>query len=243
MESFEEANNQEHYFSFGLNYDASQSFTPISQFSTSQNSVIQSSISSSFNSNQSILSEDDVPILHQPKKKRRGGPNPDLVWSYFYVGEHLGEGHYGAGCKHCPTTWSRGRPQQLKRHLARECQKVPQEIKEFWRNSLAEDEKTVKRKHKIENNIRLDQPNMEIISDDRQREIDRAVLKAWVCAGFPFETIDNPFVIDMFKTLNRGYNPPSRYTLSERILDEEVAKVEKSIDDELKSEMNLTLSK
>jgi hypothetical protein len=63
-----------------------------------------------------------------------------------------------------------------------------------------------------------------------------------VCAGIPFETIDNPFIIDMFKTLNPNYQLPSRYTLSERILDEEIAKVERLIDAELKGESNLTLS-
>ncbi len=80
------------------------------------------------------------------------------------------------------------------------------------------------------------------ITEDRQQQIDKSVLKAWICAGIPFETIDNPFVIDMFKILNNGYNPPSQNTLSGCILDEKVAKVEKTIDIELKSEKNLTLS-
>ena len=65
------------------------------------------------------------------------------------------------------------------------------------------------------------------ITEDRQQQIDKSVLKAWIYAEIPFETINNPFVIDMFKTLNNGYNSPSRNTLSGCILDKKVAKVEK----------------
>ncbi|CAG8592819.1 19581_t:CDS:2 [Dentiscutata erythropus] len=30
--------------------------------------------------------------------------------------------------------------------------------------------------------------------------------EGWMCAGILFETIDNPFIIDMLKTLNTKYN-------------------------------------
>ncbi|CAG8469342.1 9478_t:CDS:2, partial [Dentiscutata erythropus] len=53
-------------------------------------------------------------------------------------------------CRHCLVVWNRGRPQILKRHLARECANVPQQIKEIWRDSLAMEEKTIKRRNKIE---------------------------------------------------------------------------------------------
>ncbi|CAG8797549.1 18719_t:CDS:1, partial [Dentiscutata erythropus] len=45
----------------------------------------------------------------------------------------------------------------------------------------------------------------------------------------------------MFKTLNIGYKSSSWFTLSECILDEEIAKVEKLINTELEDETNLTL--
>jgi hypothetical protein len=41
--------------------------------------------------------------------------------------------------------------------------------------------------------------------------------------GIPFEIINNPFMRDLFKNLNPGYSPPSRTTLSGRLLDQEVA--------------------
>ena len=124
-------------------------------------------------------------------------------------------------------------------------------LKELWRDNLVIEEKSIKRRRKMKTNSleSLLQSNISgnfnpemSITEDRQQQIDKSVLKAWICAGIPFETIDNPFVIDMFKTLNNGYNPPSQNTLSGCILDEKVAKVEKTIDIELKSEKNLTLN-
>jgi hypothetical protein len=59
----------------------------------------------------------------------------------------------------------------------------------------------------------------------------------------PFKVIENPFIIDLFKELNPEYISPSRTTLSERFLDQEVARVNLNIDKELTSADNLTLSK
>ncbi len=44
-------------------------------------------------------------------------------------------------------------------------------------------------------------------------------------AGIPFEIIENPFIHNLFQKLNPEYAPPSRITLSGRLLDQEVARV------------------
>ncbi|CAG8612392.1 36435_t:CDS:2 [Gigaspora margarita] len=78
--------------------------------------------------------------------------------------------------------------------LARECAEVPYVIKKSgeiiwqWRKKQLEGEIKLKL-------IRI----FKIISEEKQRQIDKDILKGWVCAGIPFETIDNPFIIDMFK--------------------------------------------
>ncbi|CAG8792426.1 6944_t:CDS:1, partial [Dentiscutata erythropus] len=64
-------------------------------------------------------------------------------------------------------SWTRGKPQLLKRHLARECLNVPQNIKEIWRNNLAAEEKSIKRQHKIKDQTETSLSD-EIISKDRQ---------------------------------------------------------------------------
>jgi len=62
-------------------------------------------------------------------------------------------------------------------------------------------------------------------------------------AGIPFEVIENPFILDLFKDLNPGYTPPSRFTLSGRLLDKEVARINNKIKNELEVADGLTLSK
>ncbi|CAG8820134.1 2249_t:CDS:1, partial [Dentiscutata erythropus] len=62
---------------------------------------------------------------------------------------------------------------------------------------------------------------------------------AWVMAGIPFNVIENPFIKDLFKKLK--YDPPSRFMLSGRLLDAEVARVTNLVNKELEHCDNLTL--
>ena len=65
-------------------------------------------------------SDEENFTLDQPKKRRHGGPKRDEVWEYVNIGESLGDGHYRTNCKYSEFEWTRGRPQILKRHLARD---------------------------------------------------------------------------------------------------------------------------
>ena len=56
------------------------------------------------------------------------GRKASQVWDHFFK-ELLGSGHYSAKCNYCAQTWSRGRPDILKSHLALYCQGVPLSIK------------------------------------------------------------------------------------------------------------------
>ncbi|CAG8575194.1 6803_t:CDS:1, partial [Racocetra fulgida] len=47
------------------------------------------------------------------------------------------------------------------------------------------------------------------ISDSRATKLDQAILKAWICCGFAFCTIENPFIIDLFKIAIPRYTLPS----------------------------------
>ncbi|CAB4494196.1 unnamed protein product [Rhizophagus irregularis] len=61
-------------------------------------------------------------------------------------------------------------------------------------------------------------------------------------AGIPFNVIENPFVLDLFKDLNPGYSPPSRTTLSNHLITEEYTRVSLAIDHDLEQSDNLTLN-
>ncbi|POG62542.1 hypothetical protein GLOIN_2v1695336 [Rhizophagus irregularis DAOM 181602=DAOM 197198] len=61
-------------------------------------------------------------------------------------------------------------------------------------------------------------------------------------AGIPFNVIENPFVLDLFKDLNPGYSPPSRTTLSDLLITEEYTRVNLAIERDLEQSDNLTLA-
>ncbi|CAG8781250.1 5813_t:CDS:2, partial [Cetraspora pellucida] len=48
------------------------------------------------------------------------------------------------------------------------------------------------------------------ILNEKVNEINKALLKAFVCAGIAFSVIDNPFVRDLFYLLEPGWVPPGR---------------------------------
>jgi len=192
----------------------------------------------------------ETPLL-PPNKKTNKGTKFDEIWQYFIQGEEINKGHYRASCYYCQKNWSRGQPGVLKAHLANDCTSCPEEISNYWRDKLSENKITYTRNSqkpptqplqkqlKITQHFGSDKP----LPFQVNSRIDRSLLKAWVIAGIPFEVIENPFIVDLIKDLNPGYIPPSRSTLSGRLLDEEVARINKNINSELENIENLTLSK
>ncbi|CAJ0908181.1 11399_t:CDS:2, partial [Entrophospora sp. SA101] len=63
----------------------------------------------------SLLNRDEI----SSSIKKKGGRRLDDIWEYVNKGESLGGGHYKASCKWCGGGWTRGRPQDMKVHLAR----------------------------------------------------------------------------------------------------------------------------
>ncbi|CAG8657200.1 5939_t:CDS:1 [Cetraspora pellucida] len=76
--------------------------------------------------------------INQKKRKYTRGKKDDEVWNDVVKGDSLGQGFYKANCKWCSLNWSRGHPQEMKVHLARICNNVPENIKIKWRENLAD---------------------------------------------------------------------------------------------------------
>ncbi|GBB89019.1 hypothetical protein RclHR1_15660001 [Rhizophagus clarus] len=142
---------------------------------------------------------------------------------------------------------------QKKAHLATECIQCPEEISRYWRENIANRQTNYTRNNK---SLPLSQPpnsTQTQITDHYKSSdqslpkfvvdrLDKKVLKAWIMAGIPFNVIENPFVIDLFKDLNPGYSPPSRTTLSDRLVTEEYTRVGLAIDRDLEQSEHLTLA-
>ena len=67
------------------------------------------------------------------------------------------------------------------------------------------------------------------------------VVKFFSCCGIPFHIVENPFFVDLLRTLCPGYYPPSRNTLSENMFNAEVAHVTTEMNLKIKNETNLTI--
>src|ERR1043165_3239440 len=83
----------------------------------------------------------------------------------------------------------------------------------------------------------------EKLNSNRIEEIDREVIRAFICCGIPFWIIENPTMINLLKSLNANYDPPSRKRLSETLLENEVAKVNTKVNRIIEKNENFTIGK
>ncbi|CAF4523276.1 unnamed protein product, partial [Rotaria magnacalcarata] len=58
------------------------------------------------------------------------------------------------------------------------------------------------------------------MSSNRKRQIDQAILKCTIEAGLPFSLLNHDSLIELLDTLEPGYKPPDRHTISLRIHDQ-----------------------
>ncbi|CAG8738690.1 19687_t:CDS:1, partial [Cetraspora pellucida] len=99
---------------------------------------------------ESTQSESETNCDLPRKKLRKGGLAFNKVWDYVIKGEKVNPRHYKAECFHCEMSWQRGRPYVLRSHLALYCQNVPEDIRRYWVNKLAEENNSHKRDSQLQ---------------------------------------------------------------------------------------------
>ncbi|CAG8684240.1 3879_t:CDS:2, partial [Ambispora leptoticha] len=155
--------------------------------------------------NSETVEKQNEEISSQNKSVNKGERPRSDIWNYFIHRESDGKGYYNANCQYCiKERWKRGRPLVLESHLALHCKGNDTD-------------------HSDDESASPSSKPLESVLDERNNEINKALLKAFVCAGISFSVIDNPFVQDLFNIIEPKYNPPRRLTLAERMLDEEMA--------------------
>lgn len=170
----------------------------------------------------------DIQNTREVKRGRKESP----VWDHF-IKESIGSGHYSAKCNYCAQTWSRGRPEILKSHLALYCNEAPLSVKMEHMEMLATSS-TNRRQN-------FDTSSLTEVDSRRSDKIDQALIRFFVCCGIPFSTVSHPYFVDFVQSLCFRYNPPKKTTLSTTLLNKETSMVFEKINEELKNEENLTL--
>jgi hypothetical protein len=183
-----------------------------------------------------ILDVDDMEVIDITDQKKKGKPK-DKVWEHFKPIDIPNSSHKGAQCSFCSQTWKRGKPNDMKAHLALRCPMVMHKIKlEYLRTvSSATSEDTSGESIQNQN----DRNNKNNVVDIARS--DRALVRFFVCCGIPFSVVDSPFFRDFVKSLCYKYEPPRRTALSTNYLDAETAKITLKMEEELRLLKNLTL--
>ncbi|CAB4440154.1 unnamed protein product [Rhizophagus irregularis] len=162
----------------------------------------------------------------KPVPTNTGRPkNP--VWEHYHQGKETSAGHWQATCKYCNAQWGKGVIYEMEN--LEEKDKEPELGKKRKSNSGIQ--------RKITSSFKKTQMDDPV----QEKNITRALVKAFALCGIPWHIIENPFFIDALKQLNPAYDPPSREVFVNRHFETELTKINKKIHDELQHENNLTL--
>ena len=192
--------------------------------------------------------------MNENNEKKRGRPKK-CIWEHFTeitnddAGLNKKEQRSGAQCNFCKQKWSRGKSSDMIAHVALSCTKPPPpEIRAKYLSILRnnydndDDEQDNLLPNKKQTKI-TDHIEKSTITDEKQYRCSRALTKFFVCCGVPFWIVENPFFIDMVKSLCPGFQLPKRTSLSNNMVNRECANVFDDIRRDLENEKNLTLGK
>jgi|SRR3989337_1596718 len=185
------------------------------------------------------------------KKKNPGGRQPGKVWKWMIKGEQVSKGYYAATCTFCEFHWDTAKPIYLKKHLAYECNKVDTDTKIEVLILLASDKadsddnsnstSTTSTAKRSQANIDEGYENVPT-SLNKEDQINQALVKLFVCCNLPLALVEHPFFHEFIKTLRSTYSLPSRWILSNTLLNQEIARVNVKVMRIVDKEVNLTIA-
>ena len=160
------------------------------------------------------------------------------------------KGHYSAKCHYCAKFFDVAYPWKLEKHLAKECSSCNRDIRKYYLDVIVKKQtKTVKKESNQISSNKQDQLSLSefykstTLTTERNDNINRALIRAFVMCGIPFNVIQNLYFIELLRQLRPAYTPPNRKAVSGRLLDTEVANINAKINLQLENQKNLTLGK
>lgn len=186
---------------------------------------------------------------------KKNGRRIGDYWEHFEREEVSSDGHARATCKFCGYSMYRGESFKMLGHIANHCREAPglvvREYLEKFSETATETEtgtsQNKKWKATVSGNTQslLEQSfrKVEELTSGYVNQINRALIRFFVCCGVSFRIVESPFFIELLKLLNPSYTPSSRELLTGRLMEEELCKVNFKVAEELKNENNLTLGK
>ena len=200
--------------------------------------------------NDNEIVEDVINISDEEENvKRKGGRQRDPVWNHFESKPLKTLGHFSAKCKHCGANFSRGWPNQLEVHLAKDCTAVALDIRNNYQEIIVQKQIIKEKSFEIEQVNKRQKLSIadywsdenRVLSKNLKNNIDRSITMTFVMCGLPFSIIKNPWFVNALKSLWPNYNLSTREYLVSSLLNNEAVRVNYEIEITLKNLKNLTL--
>lgn len=201
-----------------------------------------------------MSSNDHSAVPINTRKKRAGRP-AGKIWEWFEKGEQISKGYYSATCTFCETYWNTAVPSKLKKHLAYDCEKVDSDTKikvlvllindqadSDDDNSTKSTSTTKINKRQITQTDVDDENEYFPTSSSKEDQINKALVKLFICCNLPFALIEHPFFHEFIKTLRTSYHLPSRWILSNTLFTQEIARIDVKVTRIIEKEINLTIA-
>src|SRR6185295_17447312 len=96
----------------------------------------------------------------------------------------------------------------MKSHLANYCTKTPASVVREYLQKLSGEMAKKKCKTIGQHSIEDFHDLIKELPKGHISQINRALAKAFICAGLPFQAIENLFFVNFLKELNLVYHPP-----------------------------------
>ena len=193
--------------------------------------------------------------MSSSERIRRKGRPANKIWEWFDKGEQVTSGYYSATCTFCEYHWPKAKPAKLKQHLAYDCKKVDADTKIkvlvlLLGNKADSDEDedviltlTTKRQTSQNDINNINEDDLKFLTSlDKEKQINKALVKLFVCCNLPFALIEHPFFYEFIKVLRTTYTLPSRWILSNTLLAQETARIDVKVTRIIDKEINLTIT-
>ncbi|KAF0479574.1 zinc finger bed domain-containing protein 1-like [Gigaspora margarita] len=170
-----------------------------------------------------LTSEENDPLLTSEEgsnittqSTNKGGRPLATIWDeYDIINNGLGK-HKGASCRYCPTSWARGRAQDMQSHLAMKCKgNIPREIRiKVLRYMQSEDNpmpsgSTTLKKRKSNPLLSLDAyyDTIEAIDKSKEARANKSLIK-WIVssASSILDTEAANIILKIEKELSKAKN-------------------------------------
>jgi hypothetical protein len=162
--------------------------------------------------------------------KNKGGRPVGLHHQYVQDKSQLDTaGRVSCRCVFCPFIYKSMRPEQVWNHVLEQCKEITEESREGARDQYAASKgeelkgPAAKRSRSTQpgipviitsptssavSSIRRYTPSSGNVTTQAQKDLDIKLLRALVHAGIPLNAIENPYLLDLFKTLREKWKVP-----------------------------------